>query len=74
MEEFAEWKRKILQEVDNKIIPLKHPIKANKRNPVLKQNAIIEYLNELLEKYVFVSISCQQYYQNLLKSTVPLLF
>ena len=58
MEEFVEWKRKILQEVDNKIIPLKHPIKGNKGNPVLKQDAIIEYLNVLLEKYVFVSISC----------------
>ena len=34
-EEFAEWKRKILQEVDNKIISLKHRIKVHKKNPVL---------------------------------------
>ena len=50
----VEWKRKILQEVDNKIISLKHRIKVHKRNPVLKQDAIIEYLNKLHERYALV--------------------
>ena len=52
MEEFVEWKRKILLEVDSKIISPKHQIKVYKANPVLKQDAVIEYLNELHEKYV----------------------
>ena len=55
-EEFVEWKRKILQEIDNKIISLKHRIRVHKTSPVLKQDAITEYLNKLHEKYVFVSI------------------
>ena len=56
MEEFVDWKRKILQEVDNKIISLRHWIKVHKTNPVLKQDAVFEYLNELDEKYVLVPI------------------
>ena len=55
-EEFVQWERKILQEVDNKIISLKHRIKVHKTNPVLKQDTVIEYLNEVHEKYVFVPI------------------
>ena len=55
-EEFAEWKKKILQEVDNKIISLKHGIKFHKTNPVLKQDAVTEYLRELHNKYVLVPI------------------
>ena len=54
MEDFVEWKRKILQKIDNKIISLKQQIKVHKANPVLKQDAIIEYLNELHKKYVLV--------------------
>ena len=49
MEDFVDWKRKILQEVDNKIISVKHRIKAHETNPVLKQDAVIEYLNEVHE-------------------------
>ena len=56
MEEFVNWKRKIPQEVDNKIISLKHQIKVHKTNPVLKQDAVIEHLNELHEKHVLVPI------------------
>ena len=55
-EEFVEWKRKILQEYDNKIISLKHRIKVHKTNPALKQDAVIEYFHELREKYVFIPI------------------
>ena len=69
--EFVEWKIKILQEVDSKIISLKPRIKVHKTNPVLKQDAVIEYLNELHEKYVLVPIDeaaqniaiiCRKYY------------
>ena len=56
MEEFVEWKRKILQEVDNKIISLKHQIKVHKKNLVLKQDTVTEYLNELHKNYVFLPI------------------
>ena len=60
-EEFGEWKRNILIEVDNKIIWLKHQTKVHKRNPVLKQDTVIEYLHkhelhELQENYVLVPI------------------
>ena len=55
-EEFAEWKRKNFQEVDNKILSLKHRIKVHKTEPVLKQKAVIEYLHELHELYVLVPI------------------
>ena len=62
--------KKILQ-VDNKIPYLKHRMKVRKTNPVLKQDAVIEYLNQLHEKYVFVPIDkaanniviiCEKYY------------
>ena len=36
--------RKILQEVDNKIISLKYRIKFHKTNPGSKRDAVIEYL------------------------------
>ena len=71
-EEFIEWKRKILQEVDNRIISLKHRINVHKANLVLKQDTITEYLNELHEKFVFVqfdtvasniAIICEKYYK-----------
>ena len=64
-EEFVEWKRKILQDVENKIINLKQRRKVYKTNSVLKQEAVIEYLHELHEKYVFFpSQSGQQYCRN----------
>ena len=56
MEGFVEWNRKILQEVDNKIISLKHWIKVHKANAVLKQDAVVEYLNELHGKCVLIPI------------------
>ena len=71
MEEFADWKRKIPQEIDNKIISLKHRIIVHKTSSVLKQDAVIEYLNELHKKYVLVPIDkaanniaviCKKYY------------
>ena len=52
----AEWKRKILQEVENKIISLKHRIKNHKTNPVSKQDEVIEYLHKLHKKYALASI------------------
>ena len=57
MEEFVDWKRKVLEEVGNKIISLKHRTKVHKINPVLKQDAVTEYLNELHKKYVLARIN-----------------
>ena len=71
MEKFVDWKRKILQEIYNKIIFPKHGIKVHKANPVLKQDAKIKYFNELRKKYVSVPfgkaannivIICKKYY------------
>ena len=70
-EQFVEWKRKILQEVDSESISLKYQIKVHKTNLVLKQDAAIGFLNELHETYVFVptdkaaksnAIICKKYY------------
>ena len=81
-EEFAEWKRKILKEVDNKIISLKHQIKVHKTNPVLKHDAIIEYLHELHEKYILVPIDksankivkiCEKYYVTVILKEIGIL-
>ena len=82
MEEFLKWKRKILQEVDNKINSLKHRIKVHKTSPVLKQGAVIEYWNELHEKYVLVSIDkatnniaiiCKKYYVTVILKEIEIL-
>ena len=82
MEEFVDWKRKILQEVDNKTISLKHRIKIQKTNPVLKQDTVIEYLSELYEKYVLVptdkaanniAIICKKYYVTVILKEIGIL-
>ena len=71
MEEFVDWKRKILEEVNYKIVSLKHQIKVHKTNSALKQDAVSKHLNELHEKYVLVPIDkasnniaiiCKKYY------------
>ena len=69
-ENILEWKRKIFQEAENKTILLKHRIKVHKKNLALKQDTVTQCLNELHEKYVFVSqkaanniaIICEKYY------------
>ena len=53
-EELTAWKRKIIQEVDNKINSLKHRRKNHNANFVLKHKAVTKYFNDLHEKYVFV--------------------
>ena len=77
MEEFVDWKRKILQEVNNKIISLKHRIKVYTTNSVL-----IEYLNELHKKYVLVPIDkaadniaviCKKYYLTVILKEIGIL-
>ena len=81
-EEFVEWERMILQEIYNKIISLKLRIKVHKTNPVLKQDAVIEYLNEVHEKYVFVPIDkaanniaiiCEKYYVTVILKEIKIL-
>ena len=67
--------KKIFQEVDNQIISLKHRIKVHKTNPVLKQDAVIEYLHELHEKYVlFLIDKSVSNISKICKSTMSLLF
>ena len=74
-EEFAEWKRKNFQEVDNKILSLKHRIKVHKTKPVLKQKAVIEYLHELHELYVLIPIDkAENNIVIICKSAMSLLF
>ena len=82
MEKFVDWKRKILQEVDNKIVSLKHRIKVHKTHPVLKQDAAIEYLNELNKKYVlfsiekaasYIAIICKKYYVTVILKEIEIL-
>ena len=81
-EEFVEWKRKILQEVDNEVISLKYRIKVHETYPELKQDAVIQNLNELHEKYVFVPIDkaanniviiCKKYYVTVILKEIGIL-
>ena len=44
-----------MEKKDSPRSSLKHRIKVRKANPVLKQDVVIEYLNELHEKYIFVT-------------------
>ena len=75
MEEFADWKVKVIQEVHNKIISLKHQIKVHKTNTVLKKDVVIKYLSELHEKYVLVPIDrAAGNIAIISKSTMSLLF
>ena len=50
------WKNMILQKVDAKISLLKRKVTLNKSNPILKQPDVIQYLEQLHQKYVFVPI------------------
>ena len=50
------WKNMILQKVDAKISLLKRKVTLHKSNPILKQPDVIQYLEELHQKYVFVPI------------------
>ena len=82
MEKFVVWERKILQEVDYKIISLKHRIRFHKTNAVLKQDAVIEYFNELQKKYALVPIDkaanniaiiCKKYYATVILKEIGIL-
>ena len=50
------WRDMILQKVDAKITSLKRKITIHKTNPVLKQPDVVQHLEELHQKYVFVPI------------------
>ena len=50
------WKNMILQKVDTKITLLKRKVTLHKSNPILKQPDVIQHLEELHQKYVFVPI------------------
>ena len=50
------WKNMVLQKVDAKITLLKHRVTLQKSSPVLTQPDVIQHLEELHKKYVFVPI------------------
>ena len=50
------WKNMVLHKVDAKIALLKRKVTLHKSNPVLKQPDVIQHLEELHKKYVFVPI------------------
>ena len=55
-QDFTEWKRKVIIEVENKMKYLKQKIKAYRTNPILKQEGVLKYLECLHQKYVLVPI------------------
>ena len=55
-EDMIPWKNIILEKVDAKITNLKRKIKPQKSNPVLKQPDVVQYLQQLHQKYVLVPI------------------
>ena len=70
-ESLIPWKNEVLRKVDAKIASLKHRIKPQKSNPILKRPAVIEYLNNLHHHFVLVPIDkaanniciiCKRYY------------
>ena len=74
-EDFVELKRKILQEVGNNIISLIQWIKVHKTNPVLKQDAVIEYLINCTKRMSLSRLTkLPTILSSFLKSTISLLF
>ena len=55
-EQLFPWKNIILQKVDAKIAFLKRKITLHRTNPILRQPDVIQHLEELHQKYVFVPI------------------
>ena len=72
---FKEWRYKVFQLVDNKISSLKNKIKPARVNKVLSNHMVINYLNDLQDKYVMTPIDkadsnvafiCKRYYVEVL--------
>ena len=76
------WKEEILKQVEQKIHTLKRKIKPKKTNPVLKQEEIIRYLENLHKQFVLVPIDkasnnvaiiCKRYYVEVVLKEVGIL-
>lgn len=53
---FDEWKEKVFELVDSKLTLLKQKIKPIRANKILKDNIVVNYLEELQAKYVLTPI------------------
>ena len=76
------WKTSILQRIDEKINILKTKVKPSKTNPILKQPAVINYLETMQKDYVFVPIDkasknvaiiCKKYYVEVLLKEIGII-
>ena len=65
------WKTEVLRKVDDKIRLLRRKMKFQKSNPVQRRPEVVEYLKQLHENFVLVSIDkagnniaivCKKYY------------
>ena len=81
-EHLMSWKNKVLELVDSDIEKLKHKIKKQRTNPVLKQPEVINYLNSFHQKYVLtpidkasnnVSVICKRYYVEVVLKEIGIL-
>ena len=70
-EDMIPWKTEVLRKVDDKIRLLRRKMKFQKSNPVLRRPEVVEYLKQLHENFVLVSIDkagnniaivCKKYY------------
>ena len=76
------WKNEILAHLDNKINYLKRNIKPKRTNPILQQDNVNNYLQELHNKFVLVPIDkaanniaivCKRYYVEVILKEIGLL-
>ena len=76
------WKNKLLELVDSDIVKLKHKIKAQRTNPILKQSEVLDYLTSFHEKFVMtpidkassnVSVICKRYYVEVVLKEIGIL-
>ena len=70
-EQMSPWKNEVLKKIDEKIRSYKGRIRPKKSQQVLKVPEVVEYLQKMHEKYVFVPIDkagnniaiiCKRYY------------
>ncbi len=70
-EDMIPWKTEVLRKVDDKIRSLRRKMKFQKSNPVLRRPEVVEYLKQLHENFVLLSIDkagnniaivCKKYY------------
>ena len=78
----AEWKQKVLEQVDKEILKLKGKTKKQHTNPVLKQPSVVDYRNSFHGKFVLtpidkaasnVAVICKRYYAEVLLKEIGIL-